>query len=99
MARKTKQEKLRAHLEAVKRLRQEVTAAERKATRKRNDQLAAALAQIGLAQLLLNLSPADRQRIGGLATVVERLRELARVQQGADEQQTAPPPTALTSEP
>lgn len=86
MARRTKQEKLQAHLAAIKRLRQEVAEAERKATRKRNDQLATALAEIGLDQLILNLSPTDRQRIGGLATVVERLRELAKVQKGADEQ-------------
>lgn len=86
MVRKTKQEQLQAHLQAVKQLRREVAEAERKATRKRNDQLATALAELGLDHLILNLNPADRQRIGSLATVVERLRELAKVQKGFDEQ-------------
>ena len=85
MARKTKQEQLQTHLEAVKRLRREVTEEERKTTRKRNDQLAMALAEIGLDQLILSLNKADRQRIRGLATVVERLRELAKVHKGVDQ--------------
>jgi hypothetical protein len=84
MTRKSKQEQLQAHLEAVKRLRQQVTEEERKTTRKRNDQLATALVEIGLDQLILSLSKAERQRISGLASVVERLRELAKVHKGAD---------------
>lgn len=77
MARKSKHEQLDAHLEAVKRLRQELAEQERKARRRRHDELASALTVMGLDEALLALSEADRQRIGALDTISDRLRAWA----------------------
>lgn len=79
MTRRTKQQQLQGHLEAIQRLRKEIAEEERRAKRQQHEVLAKVLAELGLVETVLEFSKEERERIGELPSVKERFEALAKL--------------------